>query len=153
MQLKSSYVFDAPQDRVWDLLMDTRVVASCIPGCRELRDLGEDRYQAELVVSIAAITGNYGATIGIEDKVPPTSYRLVVQGTGRSGFMRGEASITLSPLDARTNVEVIAKADVGGAVARVGQRLLEGVGRMMMDRFFACLQSKLAPADTTRPSA
>ena len=94
MELRSSYLFDAPQARVWDLLMDTRMVASCVPGCRELRDLGEDRYQAELVVSIAAITGNYGATIGIEEKNPPTSYRLVMQGTGRTGFVRGAASIT-----------------------------------------------------------
>ena len=144
MELKSSYVFDAPQDRVWELLMDTRVVASCVPGCRELRDLGEDRYQAELVVSIAEITGNYGVTIGIEDKRPSDSYRLVMQGTGRTGFVRGAASIALSPQDARTLVEVTATADVGGSVARVGQRLLEGVGRMMMDRFFHCLQSKLS---------
>jgi len=145
LELKSSYVFDPPQDRVWDLLMDTRTVAGCIPGCRELRDLGNDRYQAELVVAVAAITGNYGATIGIEDKTPPDSYRLVMQGTGRTGFVRGAASITLSPQAARTIVGVTATADVGGAIARVGQRLLEGVGRMMMDRFFACLQSKLNP--------
>jgi len=143
MDLKASYVFDAPQARVWELLMDTRTIASCVPGCRELRDLGEDRYQAELVVSIAAITGNYGATIGIEEKNPPTSYRLVMQGTGRTGFVKGTASIALSPRDAQTVVDVMATADVGGAIARVGQRLLEGVARMMMDRFFHCLQSKL----------
>jgi len=146
MDLKSSYIFDAPQLRVWDLLMDTRSVASCIPGCRELRDLGEDRYQAELVIAIAAITGNYGATIGIENKTPPSSYRLVVQGTGRTGFVKGEADIALSPVDIRTQVDVAVKAEVGGPIARVGQRLLEGVGRMMMDRFFACLQSKLGQA-------
>ena len=144
MDLKSSYVFDAPQARVWELLMDTRTIASCVPGCRELRDLGEDRYQAELVVAVAAVTGNYGATIGIEDKRPPDSYRLVMQGTGRTGFVKGTASIVLSLQDAQTIVNVTATAEVGGAVARVGQRLLEGVGRMMMDRFFNCLQSKLS---------
>jgi len=143
MDLKSSYVFDAPQARVWELLMDTRTIASCVPGCRELRDLGEDRYQAELVVAVAAVTGHYGATIAIEDKRPPDSYRLVMQGTGRTGFVKGAASIALSPQDAKTVVNVTATAEVGGAVARVGQRLLEGVGRMMMDRFFNCLQSKL----------
>jgi uncharacterized protein len=148
MQLNTSYVFDAPQARVWDLLMNTRVLAGCIPGCRELRDLGEDRYQAELVVVVAAITGNYGATIAIEDKIPPSSYRLVMQGTGRSGFVRGEASIALVPLDLRTRVDVTANAEVGGVVARVGQRLIEGVGRTMMDRFFACLQAKLVNSPT-----
>jgi uncharacterized protein len=142
MDLKSSYVFDAPPERVWDLLMDTRAVASCIPGCRELRDLGEDRYQAELVVAVAAITGNYGVTIGIEDKTPPRSYRLVLQGTGRTGFVRGQVWIGLSPLNDRTSVEVTANVDVGGMIARLGQRLIEGIARTMMDRFYACLQSK-----------
>jgi uncharacterized protein len=143
MEIKSTYTFDAPVSRVWELLMDTRVVAGCIPGCRELREIGPDRYEAELVVSVAAITGNFAATISIEDKNPPHSYRLVVQGTGRTGFVKGHAVVVLSPIEQRTLVEVAAGADVGGAVARVGQRLLEGVGKMMMDRFYGCLGSKL----------
>jgi carbon monoxide dehydrogenase subunit G len=143
MKLEGSYPFEAPVERVWDLLMDTTAIAACLPGCRELRDLGEDRYQAELVIVVAAITGNYGATVGIEDKLPPSSYRLVVQGSGRSGFVKGLAVVTLQATTAGTTVNVDANADVGGAIARVGQRLLEGVGRTMMNRFFACLGSRL----------
>jgi len=143
MQLKGVYEFAAPVERVWDLLMDTTAIAACLPGCRELRDLGEDRYQAELVVVVAAITGNYGATIAIEDKVPPRSYRLVVQGTGRTGFVKGVATMTLEAMAKGTAVHVDANADVGGAVARVGQRLIEGVARTTMNRFFACLASRL----------
>ena len=143
MQINGSYVFNAPVERVWDLLMDTTAIAACLPGCRELRDLGEDRYQAELVIAVAAITGNYGATVGIEEKVPPRSYRLVVQGTGRSGFVKGSANVALDPTATGTSVKVVANADVGGPVARVGQRLLEGVGQMMMNKFFACLGSRL----------
>jgi uncharacterized protein len=145
MEIKSTYVFDAPVDRVWDLLMDTRVVATCIPGCRELREVGPDRYEADLAVTVAAITGNFAATVAIEDKIAPQSYRLVVQGTGRTGFIRGEAAIALTAAKEHTLVEVAADAHVGGAVARVGQRLLEGVGKMTMDRFFECLSAKLAP--------
>jgi len=143
MKLGGSYPFAAPVERVWDLLMDTNAIAGCLPGCRELRDLGEDRYQAELVVAVAAITGNYGATVAIEEKLPPWSYRLVVQGTGRSGFVKGIALVTLQPTPAGTTVNVDTTADVGGALARVGQRLLEGVARTMMNRFFACLGEKL----------
>jgi uncharacterized protein len=142
MEIKGTYTFDAPVSRAWDLLLDTREVAGCIPGCRELRPIGEDRYQAELVVAVSAITGSYQITVAIEDKIPPASYRLMVQGTGRTGFVNGEAAVALSPDGERTRVDVAAKADVGGAVARVGQRLLEGVARMMMDRFFACLAAK-----------
>lgn len=143
MKLAGSYPFEAPVERVWGLLMDTTAIAACLPGCRELRDLGEDRYQAELVIAVAAITGNYGATVAIEEKLPPWSYRLVVQGSGRSGFVKGVAVITLQAAPAGTIVNVDADADAGGAIARVGQRLLEGVGRTMMNRFFACLGSRL----------
>ena len=143
MHLTGTYEFAAPVERVWDLLMDTKAIAACLPGCRELRDLGEDRYQAELVVAVAAITGNYGATIAIEDKAPPRSYRLVVQGTGRTGFVKGEATIALQPGATGTTVQVASNAEVGGMVARVGQRLIEGVARTTMNRFFACLEAKL----------
>ncbi|MGH9349930.1 MAG: CoxG family protein [Vicinamibacterales bacterium] len=147
MQLHGSYPFPAPVERVWALLMDTEAIAACLPGCRELRDLGEDRYQAELVVAVAAITGSYGAIVAIEDKVPPRSYRLIVQGTGRSGFVRGRADVVLEPGPDTTVVTVAANGDVGGAVARVGQRLIEGVGRTMMNRFFTCLQKRLETGD------
>ena len=143
MQLTGRYVFEAPVNRVWDLLMDAPSIEACLPGCRELRDLGEDRYQAELVIAVAAITGNYGATIAVEDKVPGQSYRLVVQGTGRSGFVKGTATMRLEPVPEGTAVNVDATADVGGTIARLGQRLVEGVARTTMNRFFACLQSRL----------
>ena len=143
MQLKGVYEFAAPAERVWAVLMDTTAIAACLPGCRELRDLGEDRYQAELMVVVAAITGNYGATIAIEDKMPPRSYRLAMQGTGRTGFVKGAATIALEPVANGTTVHVDANADVGGAIARVGQRLVEGVARTTMNRFFACLAARL----------
>ena len=143
MDLQGSYTFNAPPDKVWALLMDTKAIAGCLPGCRELRDLGQDKYQAELVIAVAAITGNYGATISIENKIPPESYRLTVQGTGRTGFVKGVADVKLAPSGDGTTVSVAASADVGGAVARVGQRLIEGVAKTMMNRFFACLASNL----------
>jgi carbon monoxide dehydrogenase subunit G len=143
MDLASTYTFNAPQQAVWDLLMDTTAIAGCVPGCRELRPIGEDRYQAELVVTVAAISGNFAATVAIEDKNAPQSYRLVVEGTARIGFVKGSAQIELEPGASGTIVKVAASAEVGGAVARVGQRLLEGVGRMTMDRFFACMASRL----------
>lgn len=143
MELQGTYSFDAPLERVWDLLMDTGVVASCIPGCRELRPLGGDSYEAELTVAIAAVTGQYKATVAMLDKAPPGFYRLVVEGTGRGGFVKGDAAIALEAQDARTIVRVTGQGQVGGAIARVGQRLIEGAGRMLMDRFFACLAARI----------
>lgn len=142
MNLTGTYTFDAPAADVWKRLMDTQAIASCVPGCKELRPIGEDRYQAELSVAVAAVTGNYTVTITMTDKNEPNSYRLLIDGTGRMGFVKGNALIRLAEQEGKTAVAVDAQADVGGAVARVGQRLIEGVARMTMDRFFACLAAK-----------
>jgi len=143
VHISGSYTFEAPVARVWDLLMDTTAIAACVPGCEELTPIGPDRYQAKLAVAVAAVTGQYEATIALEDKHPPNSYTLRVEGKGRPGFVNGMSRVQLADEGGRTRVAVEADAQIGGAVARVGQRLLEGVGRTMMNRFFACLGSRL----------
>jgi carbon monoxide dehydrogenase subunit G len=82
MDISGSYTFNAPPQRVWDLLMDPAVIASCIPGCEKLDPEGEDRYRARLKVALAAITGSYDGTVTLSDKTPPNSYRLTVEGQG-----------------------------------------------------------------------
>jgi hypothetical protein len=147
MHITGEYTFNAPQARVWDLLMDTEAIAACMPGCRGFRPLGEDRYEAELVAGVAAISGDFKATIALLDRQPPQSYTLRVDANGRPGFVKGEARVTLSEAGDRTTVSIDANADAGGLIARVGQRLIEGVARMSMDRFFGCLSARLqAPA-------
>jgi carbon monoxide dehydrogenase subunit G len=143
MQISGSYVFEAPATRVWDLLMNTDAIAACVPGCQELTPIGDDRYRAKLMLAISAVTGSYDATIALEDKMPPHGYTLRVDGQGRPGFVNGTSRVQLIDQQGSTRVDVSADVQVGGAIARVGQRLLEGVGRTMMNRFFACLADKL----------
>jgi len=143
MDINGSYTFGAPPSRVWALLMDPSAIASCIPGCESLQPAGEDRYHARLTVALAAITGTYDGTVIISDKVTETSYRLTVEGQGRPGFVKGNAAIALRPDANGTIVEVSGTVQTGGPIARVGQRLISGVSKMMQDRFFACLQGKL----------
>ncbi|MCA1583851.1 MAG: carbon monoxide dehydrogenase subunit G [Acidobacteria bacterium] len=143
MDIKGTYTFDAPIARVWELLMDPAAIAACIPGCQELSPLGEDRYRAVLIVPVAAITGNYTGTIAVADKVVLRSYRLMIEGSGRGGFVRGQSSIALTDRGEQTIVTIDGHVQVGGLIARVGQRLLEGVSRMLMDQFYACLQNKV----------
>lgn len=146
MVINGTYTFEAPPARVWDLMMDTTAIASCVPGCQELTPIGDDKYQAKLSVAVSAVTGSYDATIALEDKNPPHAYTLRVEGQGRPGFVKGTARIQLADEGGRTKLQVTADVQVGGAVARVGQRLLEGVGRTMMNRFFECLATHLGPA-------
>ena len=143
MDISGTYTFNAPPDRVWALLMDPAVISSCIPGCDRFEPEGENRYRARLTVALAAITGSYEGTVELVDLVPPTSYRLVAKGQGRPGFVNGSSTVTLRPEGASTVVQVNGSVQTGGAIARLGQRLMGGVSQMMLDRFFACLQGKL----------
>ena len=144
MEISGSYTFNAPSDRVWALLMDPAVLSSCIPGCERFEPDGVDRYTVRLTIGLAAITGTYDGTVVLTDMMPQTSYGLVVEGQGRPGFVKGSSAIALRAEGATTAVDVTATVQTGGTIARLGQRLVGGVAKMMMDRFFACLQSKLA---------
>jgi carbon monoxide dehydrogenase subunit G len=143
MEISGSYTFDAPPDRVWALLMDPAVLSSCIPGCDRFEPDGADRYNVTLTVGLAAITGTYNGTVVLTDMIPNTSYGLVVEGQGRPGFVKGSTAIVLRAEGATTAVDVSATVQTGGTIARLGQRLIGGVAKMMMDRFFACLQAQL----------
>ena len=144
MDIFGSYTFDVSADRVWDLLMDPAALSSCIPGCTRFEPDGEDRYAVTLTVALAAITGTYNGTVNLTDKTLHTSYRLVMEGQGRAGFVKGSSVISLRPAGASTAVDVSGAVHTGGPIARVGQRLIGSVAKMMLDRFFECLKSKLA---------
>jgi uncharacterized protein len=143
MDIAGSYTFNAPPDRVWALLMDPVTIAACIPGCERLEPDGDDRYRARLIVGLAAITGTYDGTVVISDKKPHSSYLLTVEGQGKPGFVKGNAAIALRAEGETTVVDVSGTVETGGPIARLGQRLIGNVSKMMQDRFFACLQGKV----------
>ena|SRR5688572_28210587 len=144
MELNASYSFDATIEQVWNLLMDPEAVGKCLPGSRGLREIAPDRYEVELGLTVAAIAGNFKGTVSIAEKNAPHSYKLGVEGSGRHGMVQGSALISLEPAGSGTEVRVAAQAHVGGLIARVGQRLLEGVARTTMDRFYGCLANSLS---------
>ena len=144
MNITGSYTFDAPAQQVWDLLLDTEAVAACVPGCESLEPIGEHKYRAALTMNIAAVTGRYEGTIEMIDLEPPRSYRLIGEGRGKAGFISGTGAIMLTAREGTTQATIDGTVQVGGTIARVGQRLLGGVSKMMMDRFFTCLQCEAA---------
>jgi hypothetical protein len=100
---------------------------------------------------VAAITGTFEGIVTLADQRPPASYRLTVQGQGRPGFVIGDTTVTLAPDTDGTTVTVDANVQVGGLVAQIGQRLLGTTARMMMDRFFKCLEQKAAIPEAPIP--
>jgi carbon monoxide dehydrogenase subunit G len=144
MTLEGTYTFAAPRTRVWQLLMDPSEIAACVPGCERFEPAGDDKYRVRLTAGVAAISGTFEGTVTLADQVAPESYRLVMEGSGAPGFVNGAAVMTLRDHAGSTVVDVTANVDVGGTIARVGQRLLGSVSKMMLDRFFACMAGKLS---------
>ncbi|MGH9219831.1 MAG: SRPBCC family protein [Vicinamibacterales bacterium] len=143
MDITGSYTFNAAPERVWDLMMDPAAIASCIPGCDTLAPDGPDRYRATITLGLAAITGTYEGTVVITEKIEKSSYRLAVEGQGKPGFVKGNAAITLRADGGGTVVDLTATVQTGGAIARLGQRLIGAAAKMMQDRFFVCMQGKV----------
>jgi len=140
MEISGSYEFNAPAEKVWGLLMDPKVLAKCLPGVERLDPLGPDEYQAVVNVGVGPIRGKYQAKIFLRDLNPHQSYRLVMQGSGPLGFANGESLITLDEQDGHTTLNIKGDTQVGGAVARVGQRMMGSVAQSMMDRFIRSVQ-------------
>jgi hypothetical protein len=138
-----TYVFAATHERVWRLLMDTKALASCIPGCESLEPDPEthNRYLIKMSVKLAAVMGTYDGSVQLVDIVPMQSYGLLAEGRGRPGFVKSRASVALTPATDATTLTVAGDVETGGAIARVGQRLITSAARMMMDRFFEQLKA------------
>jgi len=144
MKIEGRFIFPASIQAVWDLLTDPQSLQTCTPGCKKLTEIGADEFEATLEIGVGPIKGAFGGKIVMRDKNPPLRYNLVVEGSGAAGFVRGEGKLTLEPSeDDKTAVLVSGDAQVGGLIAGVGQRLLEGVAKQMMGQFFRCLQSQL----------
>ncbi len=151
MKVDGSYRFAAPVERVWAQLLDPAALAAAIPGCQKLEPLGNDEYLATLSIGIAAFKGTYAGIVSVTNKQPATAYDLNVEGSGRSGFVKGTGHITLVPdtttTPTGTLVQVDGDAQVGGPVLTVGSRLVPPTARMLMNQFFENMQKQMeAPA-------
>jgi 2-furoyl-CoA dehydrogenase large subunit len=135
----------APPSEVWRRLIDPAELARIVPGCKDLQQVGPDRYRAEVMIGVAGIRGLYAAEIELRDKQEPTSVRLVGKATGALGFGAGEGVVTLIPQDGGTRLSYSYGADVGGKLAAVGQRLLGTVTRVLIAEFFGALERRIAP--------
>lgn len=146
MHLEGTHTFRAPRDQVWRVLLDPETLAGCLPGCEGFQALGDGRYEATLTVGVANVKGTYKSTIQLADIQEPESYRLLVEGGGRPGSIKGAGLLRLSDSGEDTVVSYAGDVQVTGTVARVGQRLLGSVGKMMVGKFFDCMEGKVAAA-------
>jgi hypothetical protein len=141
LKIEGSYTFDAPRQRVWEVLLDPKVMAQCMPGCESMNEVAPDQFEAVMKVGVASVKGTYKGKVSIKDKQPPSHYVLSGQGSGGPGFMQGDVAIDLEEADGKTVLKYSTDAKIGGLIASVGQRMLNGVAKMMVDQFFRKVES------------
>src|SRR4030095_135395 len=136
MKISGAHVLAVPQERAYQLLQDPDVLARCMPGCEALVRIGENEYQMKMKMALASFSGLFDGTVKIVEPEPSSSFRLIVEGKGRIGFMKGNGKLQLTSDGKRTQVAYEGDVQVGGTLAAVGQRLIDTTARMMIKRFF-----------------
>jgi carbon monoxide dehydrogenase subunit G len=150
MKIAGAHVVPVPPERAYELLQDPVALAKAMPGCEALELVGEREYHMKMKMLLASMSGLFDGKIRIADPNPFTSFRLIVEGSGKIGFMKGDGLLTLTSADGGTNVAYEGLVEVGGTIAAVGQRLLDTTSRMLIRRFFEKLNAEAAQTGTAR---
>jgi len=146
VKVSGSHLINAPRDRLWQSLNDPSFLKACLPGCESMEATGPDQYQAVLTVGIAVVKGKYTGSVRLSDKEPPQRFRLQVEGKGTGGFVQGSGLLELAEDAEGTKVTYQGDVQVGGPIASIGQRLLDGAAKMMVGHFFTAVNTQLATA-------
>jgi carbon monoxide dehydrogenase subunit G len=143
MRIEGEYTFRAPCEVVFDLLQNPEALAKAMPGATQLTKVGEETYEAQMTVKIGSINGTYAGTIAVADSQRPDHFRLIVEGKGAAGFLKGEGTVDLEPASEGTLIRYAGETQVGGRIAQVGQRLVEAVARKVINQGLQSLENQL----------
>jgi len=137
MEMTGEQLIALPQAATWNALNDPAVLKQCIPGCETLERVSENQYEVTMRAKVGPVNARFKGKMTVTDADPPHGYTLVFEGQGGvAGFAKGQASVALSPQDSGTRLAFSAKATVGGKLAQVGARLLDGVAKKLANDFF-----------------
>lgn len=136
MKISGAYTVAVPREKAYALLQDPEVLAKCMPGTDQLEKIGEDEYEMKMKMAIASFSGLFTGKVKIVDPQPPESFKLLVEGSGKVGFLKGQGLLTLVPANDSTEIKYDGEVNVGGTIAAVGQRLIDTTSKMIIKRFF-----------------
>lgn len=143
MQLDITQSVSHPRDKVWQAMLDPEVMSRVLPGVEKFDVVGPDKYAVQVKLGVPSVKGTYTGNVEIFDKQEPSSFRMRGDGKGTPGWARGEVLLTLAADGDNTTVNAKANAVIGGTIAGVGQRMMEGVAKGMARDFFAALDREL----------
>ena len=137
MDMQGSRALAITQQQAWDALNNPEVLKACIPGCDKVEATGENQYAVGVAVKIGPVAAKFSGKITLSDIKPPESYTITFDGQGgAAGFGKGNSQVTLVPKGTGCELSYTVHASVGGKIAQLGQRLIDGVAKSMAEDFF-----------------
>jgi carbon monoxide dehydrogenase subunit G len=140
MKIEGTQEVRAGRERVFQALLDPEVLGRCIPGVEKLEQTGDHAYALTLRAGVGSIKGLFTGNVRLQDLEPPTHYRMVIDGKGQPGFLKGTGDLDLDDKDGVTIVKYAGDAQIGGTIAGVGQRMIQAAAKMMVAQFFAAIE-------------
>ncbi|WP_340108840.1 carbon monoxide dehydrogenase subunit G [Pikeienuella sp. HZG-20] len=141
MQLTGTRVISAPRDVVWAALNDPDALKACIPGCTELTKTSETSFEATVKQKVGPVSATFRGAVELSEINAPESYRISGEGKGgAAGFAKGGANVRLEEVEGGTSLAYDVDAKVGGKIAQLGARLIDGFAKKMADQFFTTFQ-------------
>jgi carbon monoxide dehydrogenase subunit G len=154
MDMSGEQLIPLQQREVWDALNDPQILMACIPGCESINQVADNQYAIQMTAAVGPVKAKFSGNLTLSDIDPPNSYSLAFTGSGgAAGFGKGGARVTLSPDGLGTRLVYSANAQVGGKLAQMGSRLIDGVAKKMAEEFFARFNATLKPAAEPGPPA
>ena len=142
MEMTGEQLIPLPREATWRALNDTEILKACIPGCETIEQISDTEYQLTMTAKVGPVSAKFKGKMTLSDVDPPHAYTLVFEGQGGvAGFARGQANVQLVPEVEGTRLGYAVKAMIGGKLAQVGSRLIDGVAKKLAEQFFTAFNA------------
>ena len=148
MKIEGTHEIQHPRAVVYQALIDPHVLQRCIPGCESLEKTAENTYVATMKAGVGSVKGTFKGNVRLEDMQAPTHYRMIVDGKGAPGFVKGTGIFNLEERNGGTAIAYEGEMKVGGVIAGVGQRMIEAAAKMLAHQFFKTLENEIDRSDS-----
>ena len=154
MELKGSRLIAASREDVWAALNDPEVLKACIKGCQELEKTSDTSFEAVVKQKVGPVSASFKGAVQLSDLNPPESYTISGEGKGgAAGFAKGGAKVALAEAEGGSELTYEVEAKVGGKIAQLGARLIDGFAKKMADEFFTTFQKVVEGTDGAEDEA
>ncbi|MFN0109051.1 MAG: SRPBCC family protein [Blastocatellia bacterium] len=142
MKIEGSYTIRSARERLFTLLISPETLQRCVPGCQSLEANDDGSYKMIMKTGIGSIKGMFSGLVRLNEINAPSHFKMIVEGKGVPGFLKGEGLLDLAEQDEDTTINYSGDVSVGGTLASVGQRMIQSAAKMMAGQFFAAIEAE-----------